>query len=227
MLCGAWWQGYLVKSGAGVAHSKSDEEFFAVFDVGVFCGAAATAAAGAQEVESDLDAADDGGGFLHRRPDTALELSAGVFDRFKGTGEDAIRRYELAAEAVGGFADDAVELLRLAAREVDDVSGVGNHFGDFGLGVVEQDLNAGQDRADARLQVGGETLDALGGLAHLEKHHGEHRGLKHDGHGYDHDRYYYPGFHSCLTHAERGLVLLDALMQAVVQVPAPSDCSKR
>ena len=57
---------------------------------------------------------------MHRRPDTALELSAGVFDRFKGTGEDAIRRYELAAEAVGGFADDAIEFLRLAPREIDD-----------------------------------------------------------------------------------------------------------
>jgi hypothetical protein len=180
-----------------------DEEFFAVFDVGVFCSAAAGAAARTQEIQTNFDAADDGGGFLHGGPDAALELSAGVFDCFECTGQDAIGCYELAAETVGGFADDAIEFLCLAAREVDDVSGVGNHFGDFGLGVVEQDLNAGQNRADARLQVGGQTLDALGGLAHLNKHHGEHGGLENDGHRYDHDRYDDPGFHSCLTHAER------------------------
>ena len=62
-----------------------DEEFFAVFDVG-FIGVAAGAAAGAEEVESDFDAAEDCRGFLHRGPDTTLELSAGVFDGFERAG---------------------------------------------------------------------------------------------------------------------------------------------
>ena len=86
---------------------------------------------------------------MHRLPDTALELRAGFLDGFERAGEDAVGGDDLAAETVGGFADDAVEFLRLAAREVDDVSGVGDHFGDFWLGVVEKKLDAREDRADA------------------------------------------------------------------------------
>ena len=170
-----------------IVREKSDKEFFAVFDVGVFGGAAASAAARAQEIESHLDAADDGRRFLHRRPDAALELSAGFLDGFERAGEDAIGGEKLAAEAVRGFADDAIELLRLAAREIDNVSGIGNHLGDFRLRIVEQYLNARENRADARVQVVGELVDALDRFAHLEKHGGEHGGLKHDGHRYDHD----------------------------------------
>jgi|SRR5579872_473429 len=187
---------------------KLDKEFFAVFDVDGIGGAAAGAAAGTQEIQTNFYAADDRGRFLHRRPDTALELSACVFDCFEGAGQDAVGGYELTAEAVGSFADDTIELLRLASGEVDDVGGVGNHFGDFGLRVVEEDLDATENRADTRLQIGGQALDLIGGFAHLDKHHGEHGGLKYNGHCCDHDRYDDPSFHSCLTHAccIRGLV---------------------
>ena len=76
---------------------------------------------------------------MHRLPDAALELSAGFFDGFERAGDDAIDGDKLAAEPVGGFANNAIEFLCLAAREIDDVSGVGNHFGNFRLSVVEQE----------------------------------------------------------------------------------------
>jgi len=64
---------------------NSDEEFFAVFDVGVY--SATGAAAGSKEIETYLDATDDCRSFLHGLPNATLELSARFFHGFERTGD--------------------------------------------------------------------------------------------------------------------------------------------
>jgi hypothetical protein len=130
-------------------------------------------ALGTEQIQAHLNSLNERGSFLHGAPEIVTEFRAGFFDGFEGAGENAVGVQELAAETVGGVGHDAIDFLRLAAGEINDVGGVGNHGGDFRLRIFEQNLSARDDGADARVHVGDETVDVVGGAAQLEKQSGE------------------------------------------------------
>jgi len=96
---------------------------------------------------------------LHRPPNAALELRAGILQGFQSGRQDAVKMIELAPQAVRGIGEHAVQFLRLAARQINDVRRIRHHVGNFRLRIIQKNLRTRQDRSDARVQIGDQPVD--------------------------------------------------------------------
>src|SRR2546430_16487207 len=89
-----------------------NKKFFFVF--GRFIAARRRPAARAQQIDSDFDSLHQCGSFLHRPPDTMLELRTSFFHGFKGAGQKAAPANELPAHTTRGTGQNAINFFRLS-----------------------------------------------------------------------------------------------------------------
>src|SRR5882757_4742408 len=87
-----------------------NKKFFFVF--GRFIAARRRSAARAQQIDSDFDSLHQRGSFLHRPPNTMLELRTSFFHRFKSAGQNAVGANKLSAQAIRGIGKNAIHFLR-------------------------------------------------------------------------------------------------------------------
>src|SRR6266851_7666363 len=110
----------------------------------------AVAAAGTQQIQSNSNALHQCRSLMHRPPDGVAELCAGILHGLQRSGKNAVRAHQLAAQPVGGFGEKAVGFLRLPARQIHHVRGVGDHFCNLWLRVFQKNLHAAKNRPEPR-----------------------------------------------------------------------------
>src|SRR6266851_2827570 len=110
----------------------------------------AVAAAGTQQIQSHSNSLHQCRSLMHRPPDGVAELCAGILYGLQRSGKNAVRAHELAAQPVGGFGEKAVGFLRLPARQIHYVRGVGDHFCNLWLRVFQKNLHAAKNRPEPR-----------------------------------------------------------------------------
>src|SRR5208283_1156274 len=171
----------------------SDEEFVFLF-LGFVHGF--RIAPRAQNIQANLDALHQRRHFMHRAPESAPHLSAGIFDGFERTRQNAIHADQLTAQTVRSFPDDAIEPLGLATREIDDVRSVVNEGGDLRLRVFQKDLRARENGAHARVQIVHHAIDGFRGALQLDEQANKNAHLYNERNRRDNTEEFHPELHT-------------------------------